>query len=244
MKTNVSRSFACKNEELPVVCGFGAISLARDLSDFAAYSTVFDENYLTAFHAKIEAVQELVQPFLETVELKTITARIYQSLADLIPPINYLEGYLKLAGKQVPVSSVDFGLVPLRKSVRSRDVEGVLKQLITVNGHIVKYRKELTDKGLTEELIAKFAGLGKQLADEKDKRYTLVSNRAAIVQNNMGMLNELSDQLAEICSIGKVLYKQSDLAKLKDYTFTQMMKQVRRSDKTETSPEKLVPNGQ
>ena len=244
MKTNISRNFACKNEELPVVCGFGAISLARDLSDFAAYSTVFDENYLTAFKVKIEAVQQLIQPFLETVELKTITASIYQSLDDLIAPINHLEGYLKLAGKQVPVSSSDFGLVLLRKSARSRDVEGVIKQLQTVNGHIEKYKKELTYKGLTEELIGIFTGLGKQLADEKDKKYALVSNRAAIVQNNMGMLNDLSDQLAEICRVGKVLYKQKDQAKLKDYTFTQMMKQVKRSDKTGTiiPPEKLVQN--
>lgn len=39
--------------------------------------------------------------------------------------------------------------------------------------------------------------------------------------------------MAEICRIGKILYKQTDKAKLKDYTFTQMMKQVRRIDKPE-----------
>ncbi len=38
MKLNINRSFDCKDEELSVVCGFGAISLARDLSDFTAFS--------------------------------------------------------------------------------------------------------------------------------------------------------------------------------------------------------------
>jgi hypothetical protein len=225
----MNRSFDCKSEELPVVCRFGAISLERDLNDFTTYSPMFDAPYLAAFKAKIEVVQELVQPQSETVELKVITERIYQTLDDLISPINHLEGYLKLAGKQVPVSSADFGLVQLRKSVRVRDVENVLKQLHTVGENINKYKTVLMAKGLTEALIAKFAEVAKPLAADKDKKYTLVSNRAAIVQNNRGLLNELGDQLAEICRIGKVLYGQTDQAKLKDYTFAQMLKQVKRS---------------
>jgi len=225
----MNRSFDCKDEELPVVCGFGAVSLTRDLSDFTAYSPMFDAPYLAAFKAKIEVVQEFVQPKSETVELKVITGRIYQTLDDLISPINHLEGYLKLAGKQVPISSADFGLVQLRKSVRVRDVENVLKQLHTVGENINKYKTALMAKGLTVPLIAKFTEVAKPLASDKDKKYTLVSNRAAIVQSNRGLLNELGDQLAEICRIGKILYGQTDQAKLKDYTFAQLMKQVKRS---------------
>ena len=154
-----------------------------------------------------------------------------QTLDDLISPVNYLEGYLKLAGNQVPVSSADFGLAQLRKSARSRDVESVLRLLHTVEGNIEKYKKELMAKGLTDALIAKFTDAGKLLADDKGKKYTLVSNRNAIVQNNVSLLNDLNDQLTEICRIGKILYKQTDKAKLEDYTFTQMMNQVRRSAK-------------
>ena len=88
MKMNMNRSFGCKNEELPVVCGFGATSLARDLGDFTAYSPLFDATYLAAFKTKIDAVAELVQPRSETVELKVITERIYQTLDGLIAPMN------------------------------------------------------------------------------------------------------------------------------------------------------------
>ncbi len=227
----MNRSFDCKNEELPVVCRFGAISLERDLKDFTTYSSTFDGPYLAAFKTRIEIVQELIQPNSETVALKVITDRIYQTLDGLISPINYLEGYLKLAGRQVPVSSADFGLVQLRRRVRARDLEGVLKQLHTVGENIKKYKKELMAKGLTEPLIARFTEAVQLLTDDKDKSYSLVSNRAAIVQSNMGLLNDLKNQLTEICGIGKILYKQTDQAKLKDYTFTQMMKQVRRDVK-------------
>jgi hypothetical protein len=244
MKNSTPRSFNCKNEELPVVCGFLAISLTRDLSDFTTYSPVFDQAYVDGFKAKTEAVQELVQPKSETLELKLITDNLYGTLDRLISPINYLEGYISLAGKKIPISAADFGLVQLRKSARSRDVENVLTSLHTVTSNINKYKPVLTEKGLSAELINQFSDATISLSEAKKKKYKLVSNRAALVQNNMGLLNELNDHLVEICDIGKILYKQTDKAKLKDYTFTQMMKQVRRNVKPEeqkptdtTSPE-------
>jgi hypothetical protein len=241
MKTNPNRSFDCKNEELPVVCRFGALSLARDLNDFTTYSSMFDAAYLAAFQSKIEAVQELVLPRSETVELKVLTDRIYLTLDGLVTLTNRLEGYLKLAGKQVPISSADFGLVQLRTSAHKRDVENVLQQLSVVDGNIRKYQSALKAKGLTDGLTGKLSETAKQLTADKERKYTLVSTRAAIVQSNTEELNDLKVQLTEICRIGKVLYKGSDQAKLKDYTFAHLMKQVRRETKvTETKPETVA----
>ena len=240
MKVSVNRSFDCKNEELPVVCGFGAASLARDLGDFTAYSSLFDAAYLAAFRTKIDVVSELVKPKSETIELKVLTDRIYQSLDDLIAPVNHLEGYLKMAGREVPLSSNDFGLVQLRKGIRSRDVESVLAQLHTVGENIGKYKKALMAKGLTEELVTRFTEAGKQLAEDKTRKYTMVSNRAAMVQKNLGLLNDLYDQLTEICRIGKILYKQTDPAKMKDYTFTKLMNQVRASEKPSAAKKEVA----
>lgn len=233
MNGTTPRNFNCKNEELPVICGFVAQNLKRDLAGFTAYSPMFDDAYLTAYEAKIAAVEELVQPKSETIEQKVITEHIYATLEGLFSPINYVEGYLDLAGKDIPISSSDFGLVQLRKSCRVRDVENVLNLLRTVDTNIKKYNAPLTAKGLTAELAAKFAEAGTLLADDKSKKYAITSNRAALVQNNLGQLNDLNDQMTEICKIGKILYKLTDPAKLKDYTFSQLMKQVRRVDKPE-----------
>jgi len=62
----------------------------------------------------------------------------------------------------------------------------------------------------------------------------------ALVLNNLVLLNGLYEQLTEICAIGKVLYKQTDRAKLNDYTFSYLMKQVRRVEKPE-EPKPLAP---
>jgi len=227
------RSYSCKDEELPVVCGFAAISLNRDLNDFTAFSPKFNAAYVSDYKSKIERIQDLVQPKSETVELKLITERMYATLDSLIAPLNYVDGYLKLAGKTVPISAADFGLTQLRKSIRSRDVENVLQLIHTVETNLAKYNAQLSVVGLTDTTSNKFPEAGSLLSIDKNKKYELVSNRMALVQNNLGALNELNDQLTEICNIGKILYKQTDKAKLKDYTFTQLMKQVRRNGKVE-----------
>ena len=229
----MNRNFGCKYEELPVLCGFCAISLARDLDDFTAYSPVFDESYLSTFKARIEAVSKLDQPQSETVGLKVMTGQMYQRLDELITLVNYLSGYLQLAREEVPISARDFGLVKLRNSARSRNVENVLKLLHLVEGNINKYKTVLMAKGLTEELMTRLADLWKQLAEDKDRRYAQVSNRAALVQFKQGLLQELYHQLSEICNVGKILYRQTDQAKLNDYTLARMMDQVRRNTKQE-----------
>lgn len=242
MNQNTPRNYNCKDEELPVICGFTAFSLKRDFPDFSAFSPQFNDEYLTGYESKIETVQELVEPKSETVELKLITERIYNTLDGLSSPINYLGGYIDLANKTVPISATDFGLSGLRKSVKTRDVENVLKLLRTVIGNTDKYKNELAAMGLTDALVLKFTEAKKSLADDKQKKYELSSNRTAIVQNNLGVLNELYDQMTDICKIGKILYKQTDGAKLKDYTFSQLIKQVRRVQKNgeEKSDEQTV----
>jgi len=242
MNQNTLRNYNCKDEELPVICGFTAFSLKRDRADFSTFSPQFNDAYLTGYESKIETIQELVEPKSETIELKLITERIYSTLDGLTSPINYLSGYLNLAKETIPFSAKDFGLTDLRKGVKTRDVENVLKLLRTVLGNIDKYEKELSVLGLNDALVVKLTEAKVLLADDKQKKYELSSNRTAIVQNNLGVLNELYDQMTDICKIGKILYKQTDAAKLKDYTFAQLMKQVRRVQKNgeEKSDEQTV----
>lgn len=228
-----NRSFNCKKEELSVISGFVATSFERDLTNFSGYSPVFDAIYVEGFKAKIIAVEELVNPTSETLALKLINEHSYSILDGLIGSINHLEGYIALAGKKVPISPTDFGLTMLRKSARSRDVENVLTQLRTVNSNIANYLDELKEKGLPDALVANFTDAVTLLNGDKKEGYKLISNRAALVQNNIGMLNDLNDQMVSICDIGKILFKQTDKAKLKDYTFAQLLKKVRRTEKPE-----------
>jgi hypothetical protein len=150
---------------------------------------------------------------------------------NLIDPINHLKGYVDLSGITLNVSFADFGLSALRDGIRGRDAESVIKNLHTVITNIEKFKEPLTAEGLSESLIARFVAARSSVAADKQKQYEILINRKNIVQTNLGSLNELYDQLCEILKIGKILYKQTDPVKLKEYTFTELMKQVRKTVK-------------
>ena len=89
----------------------------------------------------------------------------------------------------------------------------------------------LAKQGLKDELVDRFTGDAIQIAADKQNQYEMLSNRKNLVQTNHSLLNELFDQLNEILSTGKTLYKKVDLAKQKGYTFNELKKRVRKTSK-------------
>jgi len=232
----INRMYNCKDEELPVICKFSAFSFKRDVTDFTTYSQKFVDPYVIGYDAKIAVVSELVEPKSETVALKTITDRLYNTMNGLIDPINKLTGYIELAEDTIKISPVDFGLSELRKGIIAKDAESVIKSLHTINVNVIKYNDILTQQGFTAELGAKFTAAIVSVADDKQKQYEITSHRKGLVQNNLSLLNDLYKQLKQILRVGKILYRHKDAAKLKDYTFSELKKNVRKTAKSSGTP--------
>lgn len=228
------RKYNCKDSELPVICKIVANSLERDLDDFTAYSPKFTKAHLIDFRTLIEKVFEVVLPQSEIQLQKIITERMNGTLDSLIDPANRLSGYIKFSH----TDHTDYGLTLLRKAINDSDAEGGIKSLYTVSSNISKFKEALVQQGLTEELIAVFATAAEALKEDKAEQAKIISNRIKIVQNNLWLLNDLYDQLAEILIAGKILYKASDPAKLKDYTFENLKNRVRRASKPEKKESK------
>jgi hypothetical protein len=204
-----------------------------------SYSPKFNEAYVGIFESKIADVTELIEPKSETVQLKTITERLYASMNGLINPINRLTGYVNMANADLRISPADFGLTLLRKGINSKDAESVIKNLHTVILNINKNREILASQGLQDDLIGMFTGAIESISADKQTQYELTSNRKAIVLNNVGMLNGLFEQLTEILTIGKILYKDNNAVKLQEYTFSELKKRVRKtSNSAIIKPEK------
>ena len=226
MGTKNPRDYNYKDEELPILCKFRAFSLKRDLDEFAAFSPKFNEEYATGYESQITVVSDLVEPQSETTQRKLITNRLFATMAGLIDPINRVTGYIDLTADTLKVSATDFGLTQLRKGINAKDIENVIKSLHLVNASITKYKTELTAQGLSEELANKFVTPAVSIAADKEAQYEILTNRKAIVQNNVSVCNNLYSQLCEIMKVGKILYKATDPVKLQEYTFTDLKKRV------------------
>ena len=141
--------------------------------------------------------------------------------------LNRLEGYIKFAKDDVPLSANDFGTTLLKKKIRSRDVEGTLKNLQLVNANIEKYHEPLVEQGLPSETIKQFSEAFSEIDTDNQKQYEIVSTRRILTAENINSLNALYAQMMEICEIGKMLYKKTQKVKLPDYTFSYLVKKVR-----------------
>jgi len=232
MNSRNNRNFNCKDEELPVVSKAVAFGLKRDLVDFTAFSPKFTPDYVTNFETKIITVSDLLEPQSETLAKKIITERYSNTMNTLIDSINRVTGYLNLAKANLNITPASFGFAALRKSIVNHDVEGVIANLHIVLANIQTYKASLAEQGLTDELIDSLTAAFNSLAADKQQQIEITSNRRSIVQNNVSLLNELYNQIGEILSVGKILYKATDPAKLADYTFAELLKKVRQIAKS------------
>lgn len=235
MVENQLRDYNCKDEELPVVCKFTALNLNRDLSEFSAYSPRFTSEYVSGFESDIRAAMDLVEPASETLELKMIHADQVSAMDGLLDPINRLGGYVNLAQLSPAISTADFGISSLRKAINKRDPEGVVGSLHVINSNVDKFKPALAEQGLTEELVAQLKLAAVDIDNGKQRLYEIKQRRKALVQNNLSVLNSLFAKQTEILSVGKILYKQTDPVKLQEYSFTQLMKNVRKTTKPDTA---------
>ena len=249
MKTQ--RKYKCKNEELVVICDYVQSSFTRDLAEFTAFAPKFNQQYLTDFKNKNEAMNQVIFPQEKTKELKLLTARLYANMDKLLAPLDHLEGYVKLAASEslkpieqddeddddveveendpqtLPFTPADFGITTLRQKLRRKDAEGVLKGLQLINSNIEKNSELLIKQGLSTTIINQFKAAFPEIDTDNQKQYEIVSKRRLLTDENIKLLNALYDQMMEICQIGKVLYKSTQKVKLPDYTFSYLIKKVR-----------------
>lgn len=135
------------------MCRYAAFSLKRDLAGFTVFSSKFNDEYITGYETKITTVEELVSSQSETIELKNCTDQLYLSMDNLVTSIDYLKGYIQLAGNTIPVSAKDFGLSAIRTAINSHDTEKVLNDLHSIIVNYKKYQTQLTETRLGDTFI-------------------------------------------------------------------------------------------
>lgn len=244
MNNSVEKNFSCKYEELAPIGRFMLFSLQRDLAEFSAFSSKFDDVYVTEMETKITTVENLVDPQSETLAKSLISNRMNEVLAGLYVPVDKVDGYLKLAKPVLGITASTFGISELRRKINAKDTEAVLKQLTTLLANINQYKEVLAQQGLTDSVTQALTNMLTSLKSDYQQRYEILSNRRLTVQNNIGVLNDLYTRIVEVAAIGKILYK-NDPVKLSEYTFTSLMKKVRqveKSKKEETDASGLTSN--
>lgn len=232
MSTQLSRSYTCRNDELPVLARFLLFSFRRDAGDFSAFSPKFDEVYQQQFEQRIVQVDEVIEPKSELAQQKALNEKITVELNNLRDPLNHFAAYVDLARAELPIAADGFGIDELRKVIRAHDLEKVIRCLHTTSTTATTHFETLSRYGCKQDLIQLFNNTANSISASKQLLYEMMVNRRNIVQNNQALFNELYEQMTEIMNIGKVLYKSSNPNKAKEYVFTELLKRVSGSGKS------------
>jgi len=214
-------------EELPTLAQFSIDSYTRDKTDFMAYKPAkYVPGYVIDLTAKKDAVSAVVNPKQLTAEMALITLRLITNIFLLRPLLDRLEGYVRDASG-LTVLPKNFGISEVRKKIASDDQEGLDGALNYLEGNITNNMAALTAVGYTAAQEGQLTGLHTQINQDNAAQNAKLSQRALLVQQNMGIINELAKMLKDLWADGKSLYKSSDKVKVKDYTNSQLINRIR-----------------
>jgi hypothetical protein len=231
MKTK--KIFPCKFEDLPVIGEFVVGSARRDMADFSGFSPVFTPVALDEIEGKIAACKEKVRSWVVVRELKSTTDKLTTVTNGLRIRLNVLEGYVKLASGELDIHVTDTGIREVRNAIHRGNTEGVIAGVTNMLATVNRNMKALEAKGLKSTLLDDIAAVTREINALNVRQSELESERNHLTEENVELFNGLWKALLPVLETGKALYRGVNGAKLKDYTMTQLVKQINAGKKKE-----------
>lgn len=185
---------------------------------------------------QIDVVEDLVAPKKLTGEMKKTTARIRVHFANARNLLNRLEIYINKAKKEnlpITIAPADFGIKAIRDQIQLRNDEGVVKGLRDLQKCLNENLAVLTLKGYSTTVQAELDTLFKNLSDDSIAQTKQKKDREKLVQDNMAELNDLWDIIGDVLKSGKTIFQEKGKLKVKDYTFSSVIKDVHLKRKQE-----------
>jgi hypothetical protein len=220
--------FTCRFDEVAPLARLLWASYQRDKSDFVDllpddYTAAFDTDYTK----KLGAVEKLVASAVQQAKGMVFTAEIealYEALPELL---NRLEARVRRAEK-LTVPTKKFGIGDARQARNQGDKEDLAGDLNTLLQNMTANKDALETKGQKAADTKKIQDLYDALVTSSTRQGTNASTQRQLTQANVETVNALETLMQHLFDDGKSLYERSDKTRLKDYTYKQLLKQVRR----------------
>jgi len=234
---SIKKKFNVSIEDLPVIAGFLGTSFEFNQADFISYSPDYQQPYLSNYQAKVASVEEIVFPKTVASEIKVVTERLNATMEAMRDALNRLEGYIGRAGT-LSVKPADFGIKEVRKAISLGDAEKFISSMANLLSNVEANFTKLNEKGFTAGAKEVLVNARKNVKADNDLQNIKLNGKAALVESNIELLNDLWDTMSDILKTGKILYQSKDKSKTAEFTLTALKARVKRErKKEETQPE-------
>lgn len=226
----VEKQFECKIEELPFLAHTTVDNFTADQADFIGFSTDYDEDHLNKAVTQIEKVDALVAPQKLMGEKKKITQNImddYKHTRNLLNKLERIIDRAADAGLNLSMLPKDFGIKRVRDDINIKNDEGAVLNLKALKGNLEANKVVLETKGYNQDVQEELSDLIIKLGNDSLAQTRKQKEWEDQIKKNMGEFNALWDIVSDILKTGKAIYKEKDPAKVKYYTYADLIKTVR-----------------
>lgn len=224
----------CRIEELPFVAVYVRDNFVRDQADFIEDSAEYKENFLLKYDPQVKLVNEGVATALIIAQQKVLTERIATHYSTARGWVNKIENYAKKASAALVTNLSDFGFKTLRDDISNKNDEGVIKKFGDVLQIVDANKAALEVKGFTTEVRTKLDTFLKAFDTDIKNQSRKIDERKDLVTAHQKDYDALWEMINDVLETGKVIYKdKKDNKKVKDYTFSELIKKIRLNRKKE-----------
>jgi hypothetical protein len=149
---------------------------------------------------------------------------------------NKLENYAKKALGDNGSQIADFGFKNLRIDLKNKNDEGTIKRLKELLQHTDAHMAALQPKGFTSTMRDSFKAFIDAFEIDIKSQSRKIDERKYLVKDNNKEYEALWEMInTDLLETGKVIYKEKDKEKVKDYTYTELIKKIRIARKKEAT---------
>lgn len=219
--------FNCKLEEIIPIVELIWLSVVRDRSKFEAFATMYNEDFFISNEDAIEALKILLQPQVMKAETKKMTQVVNKMMTDFRPKLNALESYVRKAAGSLTAAPADFGFKAVRKAISARNKEGVIDLMRVLLQLVERNAEVIAVKGFSAEAKAELETAFNTLDTQCLQKAEQIQNASKGIKKYNLELKTLLAKMMAVCNDGKIIFATTEREKIKDYTFTQLLKLVR-----------------
>jgi hypothetical protein len=231
----MKKVFYYKLEDLPVIGEIILNSLKKDINDFSRFSPVFTPDYLKAIETKINSCKEALNPPEINVKLEEARQFLYVKSRSLHRKLNTLDNYFKLGADKLDVPIKEIGIKNVVNSITGHNSENLVSNMEKMMEIVKRNQSVLEAKGLKQKLLKDIELLILAINLLNKAQYILTYAYKNMTEKNIEIFNDLWENLQTILKTAKAIYTDVDDVKLKNYTMSQLLKQMNTRKKQQKS---------
>lgn len=156
-----------------------------------------------------------------------MTTRLYRRIENSRNLIGKIDYFVKRAKGQLDIQYIDFGFKALRANISSKNVEGILAHMQALLNSVVRNHDVLLGVGYKTDLSDSLETLMTTIRSENQEQNILIDEKEAQTLERNTLLSDLWRYISEVCEAGKLIFKENEPEKIKDYTYSELKKRVR-----------------